>query len=44
MTQTIHRSDHELQTNVTDELSYNPSIDAAHVDVSAKDGVVTLSG
>ena len=44
MTQTIHRSDQELQTNVTDELSYNPSIDAAHVGVSAKDLVVTLSG
>ena len=44
MTQTIRRSDQDLQTNVTDELSYNPSVDAAHVGVAAHDGVVTLSG
>jgi osmotically-inducible protein OsmY len=44
MTQTIRRSDKELQTNVTDELSYNPSIDATHLGVSADAGVVTLSG
>ena len=44
MTQTIQRSDKELQTNVTDELLYNPSIDAAHLAASANDGVVTLSG
>jgi osmotically-inducible protein OsmY len=44
MTQTIRRSDKELQTNVTDELLYNPSIDAAHLGVTANDGVVTLSG
>ncbi|MCW6005297.1 BON domain-containing protein [Micromonospora sp. CPCC 205371] len=44
MTQTIRRSDNELQTNVTEELLYNPSIDAAQVGVSAISGVVTLSG
>jgi osmotically-inducible protein OsmY len=44
MTQMIRRSDKELQTNVTDELLYDPSIDAAHLGVSANDGVVTLSG
>jgi osmotically-inducible protein OsmY len=44
MTQTIHRNDKELQTSVTDELSYSPSIDAAHLVVLANDGVVTLSG
>ncbi len=44
MTQTIRRSDKELQTNVTDELSYNPSIDATHLVVLANEGVVTLSG
>jgi osmotically-inducible protein OsmY len=44
MTQTIHRSDKELQTSVTDELLFNPSIDAADVAASANDGVVTLSG
>ena len=31
MTQTIRRSDKELQTNVTDELLYDSSIDAAHL-------------
>ena len=44
MTQTIQKSDQELRTNVTDELSYNPSIDTAHVGVAATDGIVTLSG
>jgi osmotically-inducible protein OsmY len=44
MTQTIRRNDKELQTSVIDELSYNPSIDAAHLVVLANDGVVTLSG
>jgi osmotically-inducible protein OsmY len=44
MTQTITRSDKELQTSVTDELLFNPSIDAAAVAASANDGVVTLSG
>lgn len=44
MTQTIRRNDNELKTNVTDELLYNPSIDAAHLDVSANNGRVTLSG
>jgi osmotically-inducible protein OsmY len=44
VTQTIRRSDKELQTNVTEELSYNPSIDATHLVVLANDGVVTLSG
>jgi osmotically-inducible protein OsmY len=44
MTQTIRRSDKELQTNVTDELRYNPSVDATHLVVSADEGLVTLSG
>jgi osmotically-inducible protein OsmY len=44
MTQTIRRSDQEVQNNVTDELSYNPRVDAAHVGVVAHGGVVTLSG
>jgi osmotically-inducible protein OsmY len=44
MTQTILRSDKELQTSVTDELVFNPSIDAAELDASANDGMVTLSG
>ena len=44
MTQTIRRSDKELQSNVTDELTYNPSFDATHLVVLANEGVVTLSG
>jgi osmotically-inducible protein OsmY len=44
MTQTIPRSDMELQTSVTNELLFNPSIDAADLAASANDGVVTLSG
>jgi osmotically-inducible protein OsmY len=44
MTQTIRRSDKELQTNVTEELLYNPSIDPAHLVVLANNGLVTLSG
>jgi osmotically-inducible protein OsmY len=33
-----------VQTNVIDELSYNPSIDATHLDVAVNNGEVTLSG
>jgi osmotically-inducible protein OsmY len=44
VTQTIRTSDKELQTNVINELSFNPSIDAAHLGVAANGGVVTLSG
>jgi osmotically-inducible protein OsmY len=44
MTQTIRKTDKELQTSVADELQYNPSVDASHLGVSTNDGVVTLSG
>jgi osmotically-inducible protein OsmY len=33
-----------LQTMVMDELAWEPSIDAAHIGVAVKNGVVTLSG
>jgi osmotically-inducible protein OsmY len=33
-----------LQAMVMDELAWEPSVDAAHVGVAVKDGVVTLSG
>ena len=36
--------DRVLQQNVRDELSWEPSINAAHIGVAASDGVVTLSG
>ncbi|TCL90679.1 osmotically-inducible protein OsmY [Rhizobium sp. PP-WC-2G-219] len=38
------QNDHQLQKAVTEELSWEPSIKAAHIGVTAKDGVVTLSG
>src|SRR3954453_2927052 len=41
---TLTMTDDELQRDVLDELKWEPSVDAAHVGVSVKDGVVTLSG
>jgi osmotically-inducible protein OsmY len=37
-------TDNGLQKAVLDELQWQPSINAAHIGVTAKDGVVTLSG
>lgn len=37
-------TDSQLKANVLDELKWRPSVDAAHIGVSAKDGVVTLTG
>jgi len=34
----------QLQRDVQDELQYEPSVDSAEVGVTAKDGIVTLSG
>jgi osmotically-inducible protein OsmY len=36
--------DSELKRVVLDELSWEPSVDAAHIGVTAKDGVITLTG
>jgi osmotically-inducible protein OsmY len=36
--------DLQLQQRVIDALEFEPSVDAAHIGVSARDGVVTLSG
>lgn len=36
--------DANLQQRVIDELQFDPSLDAAHVGVSVRSGVVTLSG
>jgi osmotically-inducible protein OsmY len=38
------KTDYELQQDVINELKWEPSINAAHIGVEAKDGVVTLSG
>ena len=36
--------DDVLKRDVTDELDWEPSLDAAHIGVACRDGVVTLSG
>ena len=38
------KTDSQLQRDVMKELEWEPRIDAAHIGVAAKDGVVTLSG
>jgi osmotically-inducible protein OsmY len=38
------KTDSELQRDVLDELKWEPSINAAHIGVSVKDSIVTLSG
>jgi osmotically-inducible protein OsmY len=38
------KTDTELQRDVLDELKWEPSVNAAHVGVTVKDGVVTLTG
>jgi osmotically-inducible protein OsmY len=38
------KSDKDLQHDVLDELTWEPSVNAAHIGVSARDGVVTLTG
>ncbi len=38
------KTDKELKQDVEDELGWEPRVNAAHVGVSVKDGVVTLSG
>jgi osmotically-inducible protein OsmY len=37
-------SDERLQADVVDELAWEPQVDAAHIGVTAKNGVVTLLG
>ncbi|MDB5312810.1 MAG: Transport-associated protein [Gemmataceae bacterium] len=41
---TATMSDIELQRDVLDELRWQPSINASHIGVAVKDGVVTLTG
>jgi osmotically-inducible protein OsmY len=36
--------DYQLQRHVLDELKWEPEVEATHVGVSVKDGVVTLTG
>jgi len=37
-------TDHKLKTDVLAELAWEPSVNADHIGVTAKDGVVTLTG
>ena len=37
-------TDSELQRDVLDELKWDPGVNAAHIGVSVKNGIVTLSG
>ncbi|HKV47026.1 MAG TPA: BON domain-containing protein [Candidatus Acidoferrales bacterium] len=38
------KTDFELQRDVLDELSFDPSVDAAEIGVSVDNGVVMLNG
>src|SRR5689334_13636912 len=38
------KEDLKLQQRVIDELDFEPQVDAVHIGVSARDGVITLSG
>src|ERR1700704_3174059 len=38
------KTDIELQRDVLEELKWEPSVTAAHIGVSVKDGIVTLTG
>jgi osmotically-inducible protein OsmY len=41
---TMQNPDHALKTDVLAELAWEPMLDADHIGVTARDGVVTLSG
>jgi osmotically-inducible protein OsmY len=43
-TATATMTDSELQRDVLDELRWEPTVDEAHIGVSVKNGVVTLTG
>jgi osmotically-inducible protein OsmY len=38
------KTDKELQRDVLDELEWEPSVESAHIGVTAREGVVTLTG
>ncbi len=38
------KNDIEIQRDVLDELAWEPSVNAAHIGVSVKDGIVALTG
>ena len=38
------KTDLQLKSDVTDELAWDPRVNAARIGVAVKDGIVTLSG
>ena len=38
------KNDHQLKRDVESELAWEPSVDEAHIGVTAKSGIITLSG
>ena len=40
----LNETDAALKTAVLAELAWEPSVTAAHIGVTARDGVITLSG
>ncbi|WP_020520423.1 BON domain-containing protein [Catelliglobosispora koreensis] len=44
MTQTLHQRDQDLHDAITEELHYDPRVDAANITVQVNDGAVRLSG
>jgi osmotically-inducible protein OsmY len=43
-TEDAMKTDHQLKQDVESQLSWDPSVNEAHIGVSAKNGVITLSG
>ena len=44
MTNNLKSNDVRLKQAVLDELKWEPSVNEAHIGVTAKDGVITLMG
>ncbi|MDQ2755704.1 MAG: BON domain-containing protein [Actinomycetota bacterium] len=44
MTQTLHRTDHQLKTSIARALEWAPDVNSDHVAVSVTQGAVVLSG
>jgi osmotically-inducible protein OsmY len=44
MTQTLHKTDHELKIAIDAELEWAPNVKADRVGIAVRDGAVTLSG
>ncbi len=44
MTQTMHKTDHQLKAAVVDELEWTPSVNSDRIAISVDNGAITLSG